>query len=229
MADRRFVPWSYFFPLAWLIAWFAARRVTIWATCLLVGFFAIVEHSSTKLSWYDLPSYPIAALVLGVSISALLRHGLASLAPGRAWLLPSAVLAGCALPLVSSEIRVMSIDWRADPRLDYGEALEKFGRGPVTILDGGVANSARLPNYNAALVFQAELAHERGLNIRILHPGERLSPGQRFLTCDPDALALTKLRFVLGAETKDGACTIASIVSERAALAVAASRKASSR
>lgn len=211
MAERRFTPWIYLVPPAWLLAWYAQRRLAAWATCLLVGFFAVVEHSSTKLAWYDLPAYPIAAIVLGVSIALALRHSLASLAPGRAWLLPTAIVAGCTLPVADTETSIMTIDWHADSRLDYGEALDGLRAGKVTILDGGVSNSARLPNYNASLVFQVDRARERGVHVQIIHPGDALSPGERFLTCDPDALASVGMRFALGAEAKDGVCTIASI------------------
>jgi hypothetical protein len=221
MADRRFTPWIFVLPLAWLVAWLVSRRLALWATCLLAGFFAVVETSSTKLSWYDLPAYPIAAILLGVSIAAILRHGLACLAPGRGWLLPAAIVAGFVTPLATSERRVMAVDWRADTRLDYGEALEKLGTSPVTVLDGGVANSAGLANYNAALLFYAERAHERGMDVRIVHPGDRLALGQRFLTCDPDALAAVRLRFVLGAESRNGSCTSESIVAGRTVTAVA--------
>jgi hypothetical protein len=115
----------------------------------------------------------------------------------------------------------MAVDWHADSRLDYGESMARLGAGPVTVLDGGIPNSAGLPNYNATLLFYAERASERGVDVRIVHPGDRLALGQRFLTCDPDALAAVRLRFVLGAESRDGACLFESVVGVRTVAAAA--------
>jgi 4-amino-4-deoxy-L-arabinose transferase-like glycosyltransferase len=222
MLDRRLEPWVVLLPVSLLLVWPMSAPLARWATCLLAGFFLVAESSSTKLSWYDLPSYPVIAMVIGVAVSGLLSRACAALLPRRRWPVPLAIAALTAIPLVDSARDVLAIDWRTDTRLDYGEAFRRAGDGALTVLDGGIANSAGLRNYNAALQFYADRARARGRAVRIVHPGYRFGPGEAFLTCDPEALAAAKARFRLSGEARVGPCVSEVVTGELSASSASA-------
>jgi hypothetical protein len=207
LAAHRFVPWALLLPVAWLLLLHVERRLAWWAACVGGAFLALIETAETKLPWYDLPVLPILALVLGKAGAIALRHGLALLRPARPGLVAAMILATFfGLPLAQTAHDAMSLSSTDDPRLAYGEALRSAGPSSLTVLDGGIENSAGFRNYNAVLRFHAMLERAKGSDIVVVHPGHRFAAGETFLTCDPEALAWAGRTYVLSSIGASGGC-----------------------
>ncbi|MDF7811731.1 glycosyltransferase family 39 protein [Hymenobacter sp. YC55] len=82
MYDGEFMPWVVLFPVSLLLVWrfstlSVQRHFTMFAGLIVVLHMLIISSSSTKLEWYDMPMYPLAAMVIGLSLGILLEAILA--------------------------------------------------------------------------------------------------------------------------------------------------------
>jgi 4-amino-4-deoxy-L-arabinose transferase-like glycosyltransferase len=66
---QRFHPWLFFFPVSILILWLhrPSRHFASYALLVICVFFVVISTSKTKLTWYFLPSLPVACLLIGWS------------------------------------------------------------------------------------------------------------------------------------------------------------------
>ncbi|MDX5346662.1 MAG: glycosyltransferase family 39 protein [Hymenobacteraceae bacterium] len=72
MDKYKFLPWLYVFPVSIAILFLQPstliKRFAAYGTAFLVIFMFVISSANTKLQWYDAPLYPMAALLIGVSI-----------------------------------------------------------------------------------------------------------------------------------------------------------------
>jgi 4-amino-4-deoxy-L-arabinose transferase-like glycosyltransferase len=68
----QFNKWFYFLPICWLIALTIKdkliKKLLILLTIAIIVFFLIISTGQTKLPWYDMPLYPLMALIIGVGL-----------------------------------------------------------------------------------------------------------------------------------------------------------------
>ncbi|HEX8427835.1 ArnT family glycosyltransferase [Hymenobacter sp.] len=82
MYDGEFMPWLLLFPLSFLVIWrfsvsAVQRNFTVFAGLVVILHFVLISSSSTMLEWYDMPLYPLAAMLIGLSLGQLLDAMLA--------------------------------------------------------------------------------------------------------------------------------------------------------
>ncbi|MBC6611462.1 glycosyltransferase family 39 protein [Hymenobacter sp. BT507] len=79
MYDEKFWPWVLVFPLIFLHIWRQEgkskhKRFALYVALLVLVHLVIISSSSTKLLWYDMPVYPVAAMLVGLSIGRLAEN-----------------------------------------------------------------------------------------------------------------------------------------------------------
>jgi len=99
LAWGRFLPWLFLLPLPFLVPLARpVRRLALFAGTVAACQVVVISLSRTKLTWYDAPFYPLAALVVAIGIDGLAR-ALASAASHR--MRPALTWAAVALAVVS--------------------------------------------------------------------------------------------------------------------------------
>ncbi|HKR06803.1 MAG TPA: glycosyltransferase family 39 protein [Bacteroidia bacterium] len=68
----QFNKWFFFLPVCWIIGLtfkdILIKRLFILVTISIVIFFLIISTGQTKLPWYDMPLYPLMALIIGIGL-----------------------------------------------------------------------------------------------------------------------------------------------------------------
>lgn len=68
----RYMPWIFAVPILWVLALASrsenARRLALFATSYSLPFLAVISSAQTKLFWYDIPLYPMLALLAGIGL-----------------------------------------------------------------------------------------------------------------------------------------------------------------
>ncbi|MBX2930023.1 MAG: glycosyltransferase family 39 protein [Saprospiraceae bacterium] len=76
--DKRFFPWFFLLPLhLYLTVKTSSQAFRNFGMLLWLSFlchFLLITFSTTKLSWYDAPLYPVAALMAGSAVAALVSQ-----------------------------------------------------------------------------------------------------------------------------------------------------------
>jgi len=83
MYEEKFWPWVLVFPLVFLYIWRQEaesrhKRFALYVAILVLVHLVIISSSSTKLLWYDIPMYPVAAMLIGLSIGRLAENLIAA-------------------------------------------------------------------------------------------------------------------------------------------------------
>lgn len=173
LAWGRFLPWLYLLPLPLLVPLEArVRRLALFAAAVAAGHLAVISASSTKLTWYDAPFYPMAALVVAAGVD-----GLATAVAARAerWSRPG-------LTRLAVAVAVVALPWGAavhragpPPRtpeaarpLDASWILHRLHRSHpelrrVSVLPDG---------YEVHLRAYGPILRHRGVELRLTDPAE---------------------------------------------------------
>ncbi len=66
--DYRFSYWIILLPVSMVVGWnykqSAMRDLSLFLTICILSFFLILSSSETKIKWYDIPMYPLIALII---------------------------------------------------------------------------------------------------------------------------------------------------------------------
>ena len=188
--DTRFVPWIYFFPLAASLVFFIKDRQThhfaeLLLICILIFF--VVISLGTNNAWYDVPLYPMMALILGLGLSFLyktivphinqLKHLSAN------YIQALFLLIVFAFPYTYMIHRISQEDNRNDrfaDKLSYGKFMKQLKEEApslkhYTVLDKG---------FNTPLYFYRSVLNDQyDYNIKHTENAENLRPGQQIVFC----------------------------------------------
>jgi hypothetical protein len=153
------------------------RRLALFAAAVAAGHLAVISASSTKLTWYDAPFYPMAALVVAAGVD-----GLAAAVAARAarWSRP-------ALTRLAVAVAVLAVPWGAalhragppprtpeDPRpLEASWILHGLHRSHPDLRDVAVLADG----YDVHLRAYGPILARRGVRLRFPDPAE-LRPGE---------------------------------------------------
>ncbi|UOR06792.1 glycosyltransferase family 39 protein [Hymenobacter aerilatus] len=79
MYEEKFWPWVLAFPLAFLHIWRQdgdnkRKRFALYVVILVLVHLVVISSASTKLLWYDIPMYPVAAMLIGLSLGRLAEN-----------------------------------------------------------------------------------------------------------------------------------------------------------
>jgi hypothetical protein len=203
----RFWPWS----LLWVasiigIAFSADRRLqrlTLFSTLFCLVHIIVISSAQTKLEWYDLPVYPLAALTAAIGVylaaASLHRFVMKHIPPLRAreqsLLVAIAVLAliPFVVPYRDTLRRVLNheLNWWDPPFETYAtEYLQQMHRGvrPAQI------DAFVWKDYYASIAWYRSLIY--GLRDSVEStPLDSLQPGQRVFTFQPKVQSSLTARF----------------------------------
>jgi 4-amino-4-deoxy-L-arabinose transferase-like glycosyltransferase len=190
----KFVPWAYILPLCFLVILCDAQRIRrfgLFAFLYLSCYFFVITSAKTKLPWYDVPLYPLSALVIGIGLSKTLQ-GLKLRLARIDWLREresSIVLfvALFSLPLVDtaySRIYLRSgilYSWSvgSDGPLGYGDYLELILRDRPALRELRIINDG----YNSHLVFYVKAANLANYSVEIADSSADLPTDRPLVTC----------------------------------------------
>lgn len=79
MYNGKFMPWLVILPFSlFLLCRYpflpVQRHFAVFGGFIVVLQFVIISSASTKLAWYDMPLYPIASMIIGVSLGILMKN-----------------------------------------------------------------------------------------------------------------------------------------------------------
>jgi 4-amino-4-deoxy-L-arabinose transferase-like glycosyltransferase len=77
--DNRFTNWFWFLPFSLLSVFILSkdkikRELAIYLTILIITFFLVISKSATSLIWYDLPLYPLFAIIICIGLISLYEY-----------------------------------------------------------------------------------------------------------------------------------------------------------
>lgn len=196
----RFIPWSYVFPVGLLISIFCVKKnlknIGIFGFFYLIAHLLIISSAKTKLTWYDNPFYPIAALVIGVGICEIfnrLTNYFSINALKRQLIFALTVISFFSIPYFNTTYNlvykqeILNFD-QYNPLIRYRDYFQEvFKDMPQLNNFTAVSN-----NYNAHLVFYSKLANITKKNYSILYLVEygdknknhQFSPPEVIVTCE---------------------------------------------
>lgn len=188
IATEKFKFWIPLLPLAVFLGWTnreGLSPLTKYLLLCILFFLLVISTSQTKLSWYDVPVYPLLALLVAVGIELLLQ-ALRSLYKNRStWLLKAFFIIGLfAWPYRTI---VQHVYHRQDnqgewKRMQFGYFMEQLTDVPA--YDVGAMY------YNPSALFYADMYRQKGQEVYTYDPGARTTLGKRVVLCEKKAKEL---------------------------------------
>ena len=186
----QFAPWIYFIPLSFLLGWWSRKREVIsnlsWFLLLNSGLFLlIISFSQTKLGWYNVPAFPLMALLVGLGI-ARLREAVTGLYTQPIGSVRSVILGAAFLfcffaypyyKIVEKSYLPVDKEWNKES-MRFEPYFERTkGMGPYKVISSG---------YNSHLEFHVQARKLLGEEVPILTPEvQYINPGDLLMVCEP--------------------------------------------
>jgi hypothetical protein len=164
----------------------------------------VLSKSQTKIWYYCGSAIPLLAIFGAIGAAELpdILHRLSNRAftPfAKAWAvaLTAGLVVSSAWALYQDEdlkhVHVNAQGRSLIPQDQYGvvlQAMERSGiKGPVLLIDDGVATTAKFPHYNPIGSFYAKLAADRGMQVLLRSPEDPIGSNAWVTTCDPKSIA----------------------------------------
>jgi 4-amino-4-deoxy-L-arabinose transferase-like glycosyltransferase len=173
----------------------------------------VLSKSQTKIWYYCGPAIPLLAILCAIGAAEFpetLRRftSRAHSFPLRTWAaaITAFLVVTSAWTLYQNEHQQPSLI----PQDQYGfvlGAMEPLGiKGPVLLVDDGVATTANFPHYNPIGSFYGKLAAERGMQVVLGSPENQIAPDTWVTTCDPKSATWLRSEHALKSPKTIGAC-----------------------
>ncbi|MBD2716620.1 glycosyltransferase family 39 protein [Microvirga sp. STR05] len=218
MYDEKFMPWLLLFPLSLVLLWrYPAEgvqsRFAVLTGIVVVVHMLIISTASTKLAWYDMPIYPLAAMLVGTSLGRVAQPGI-STHFRRSGLLAAALLsvlfvvAVMAGPLLYTfRKNLATYNWRhGDPALSFGFQTKAMAKQLPTLTTYTLFSGE---TYNPSMFYYALAAQRRYNHTVTTKLGNQigeLKAGDVVALCgDRDKAAIAE-RFTTMVLVEDNAC-----------------------
>lgn len=210
--SRRFWPWWCWLPLHLYLMFrsqseaFRALGELLWLSLLV--HFVVITFSVTKLSWYDAPLYPIAALMAGSAVQALVEQF-----PDwkrMIWIVLVVSLAGFSVRALRdiSQTGPASDDERYQPFMEY---LQQ-NRPEIK------AYKVYCHEYNGQTGFTARLLNDQhgyNISVAVYYPEERFAGGDYILVCSAEKEERIQKEHVVEIAEESGGCKLLLLKGDR--------------
>ena len=197
----RNLPWLPALP----VAFWACRRfghqpekaLTAFLTIGILGYLLIISFARTKQGWYALPLHPLCALVVGVGLSAAIRHyGPKMRRWGGASAMTTLACAVMALLVIGLNLALVLYYYPslvAEPPDQYSFFLRQLPQlvpdyKRIAVLHPGYRNSGGFGFYVAPTRFYVTALNDRGYDVSLepLYRPRLARAGEALLVCGDD-------------------------------------------
>lgn len=205
--SRRFFPWFLLLPLHLYLTIraksqpFRAFGLLLWLA--FIAHFVMITCSTTKLSWYDAPLYPIAALMAGSAVVELFR------AEGRLWS-RALIAAVTGLVLGFTYYRGLQDIAQAGPASD-DERYQPFMRYLQKERPDLKKYMVYCHEYNGQVGYTAKLLNDhRGydISVAVYYPEQGFEPDIYIMVCSAEKEERVRSLHKVAAEIDWGACRL---------------------
>jgi 4-amino-4-deoxy-L-arabinose transferase-like glycosyltransferase len=185
---------------------FRAFGGLLWLSLLV--HFVVVTFSVTKLSWYDAPLYPIAALMAGSAVQALIEQF-----PDwkkMIWIVLAVLLAGFSVRAVRdiSQTGPASDDERYQPFMEYLQQKRPEIK----------AYKVYCHEYNGQTGFTARLLNDQygyNISVAVYYPEERFAGGDYILVCSAEKEERIQKEHIVEIAEESGGCKLLLLKGDR--------------
>jgi 4-amino-4-deoxy-L-arabinose transferase-like glycosyltransferase len=185
---------------------FRAFGGLLWLSLLV--HFVVVTFSVTKLSWYDAPLYPIAALMAGSAVQALIEQF-----PDWKrviWIVLAVLLAGFSVRALRdiSQTGPASDDERYQPFMEYLQQKRPEIK----------AYKVYCHEYNGQTGFTARLLNDQhgyNISVAVYYPEERFAGGDFVLVCSAEKEERIQKEHIVEIAEESGGCKLLLLKGDR--------------
>lgn len=226
---RTFTPWIYLVPIAFVCTRVSknksVRDLGIFSGLFLLFHLVVISYGRRKLEWYCAPEYPIAALLLGIGLSAgiellldfLKIHRISK----RQWIAGLLIFGLLFLPSVRMTRNILGtykFDRPNDPEeVQIGYYLRHLqtrqkDTGKLTVID---VREGTVGGRRAHTLFYVEAAKLNGFPVEFGYPDSDLAIGDRLATCFPVLREAIEKRYGVKEIDRFNTCSTVEVTGER--------------
>lgn len=224
MYDGEFMPWVVLFPVSLLLIWRLStlsvqRHFAVFAGLIVVLHMLIISSSSTKLEWYDMPMYPLAAMVIGLSLGILLEAILAwqykqGDVQAAAFVAVFFTMGLFTVPVVRMYQRVTELfeGRREDPTLGYGFQIKAMAAQKPDLTTYTLYSNT---DYNASMMFYrlaAQAKYKHTVALKWNQQLAELKTGDVVVLCGKEDSSAVSSKFHMSTLVTEPASTCATVL-----------------
>jgi 4-amino-4-deoxy-L-arabinose transferase-like glycosyltransferase len=219
MYEKKFVPWVLVIPFSFVFVWRYSssseqRNFTIFAGLVIVSHLIIISSSATKLYWYDIPIYPLASIIVALSLGMVAQSVVAWQQVRESK--RSAIFAGLLFTMavitapvlrMYDRISEMYSGRHTNYTLVYGRQIKSMATITPELTDYIVYSGL---GYNASMIYYTIAARKmygHHVTIKYKHQIGDLKAGDLVMACGEEDKAAITARFNTMVLVQEGLCT----------------------